>query len=192
MQLIGSNTSPYARRIRMWAEKNAIPFDYQHIDIFAAEGQQTLVKYNPARKIPFLIDESQIICDSNLIVRYLREKHQLDKPSWDQENLLILINACNDSLVELLLSKRSGFAIEQDKLFFNLQRERIQHTLYYLNEHCVTDELLHWDYLQISLYCLIDWVLFRELVDLSDYENLMALHQRWHSEALAQQTDPRN
>ena len=192
MKLIGSNTSPYARRIRMWAAAKQLPMSYQHIDIFSEAGHDELIRHNPARKIPFLIDDAQLICDSNLIVRYLREKHQLPFPSWDQENWLILINACNDSLVELLLSKRSGFDIEQDKLFFNLQRERIGHTLHYLNEECVTEEFLHCDYLQISLYCLIDWVLFRELVDLSDYTNLMAFHDRWQCQAIAQQTDPRN
>ncbi|MDW7549498.1 glutathione S-transferase family protein [Pseudoalteromonas sp. McH1-7] len=192
MKLIGSNTSPYARRIRMWAATKQIELSYHHIDIFSPEGHNELVQYNPARKIPFLLDDTQLVCDSNLIIRYLREKYQLPVPSWDQENWLILINACSDSLIELLLSKRSGFDIEQDKLFFNLQRERIGHTLHALNEACTSDTFLHCDYLQISLYCLLDWVLFRELIDLSDYDNLVAFHDRLQHQPIAQKTDPRN
>ncbi|WP_440054035.1 glutathione S-transferase family protein [Pseudoalteromonas sp. T1lg65] len=191
MKLVGSNTSPYARRLRMWILQQQLPVEYQHIDIFSDTGKAQLIAANPARKIPFLIDDD-IICDSNLIARYLQDKYQLVTPSWQQENFLVTINACNDSLVELLLCQRSGFNTNEDKLFFNLQRERVHGTLQALNELCVTSPFLQCDYLQISLYCLLDWILFRELTEISAFSNLIALHNQWNNLEIAKNTNPRN
>jgi len=128
---------------------------------------------NPTHKIPMLQDEQQVVFDSGIIYRYLAEKFKVTPLTWQQENTLTTINAANDSLVELLLCKRSGFNVDEDKLFFKLQRDRVAATLHVLSDKVISGEFLHWNYLSISLYCLVDWILFRELVDLTKYPALV-------------------
>ncbi|MBQ4833870.1 glutathione S-transferase [Pseudoalteromonas sp. MMG010] len=192
MQLIGSTTSPYVRRIAMWAQVNNCDLTRVNLNIFGDDDRPTMIKNNPARKIPILIDDEFTITDSNNIIRYLLDKTQSTQLSWPQENLLTTINACNDSLVELFLCKRSGFDIQADKLFFNLQRERVEQTLNYLNDHLTNDEFKGCEYLNISLYCLLDWISFRELVDFSHLNELVALHNSYENHQAAISTDPRD
>nr|WP_247686810.1 glutathione S-transferase [Pseudoalteromonas luteoviolacea] len=190
--LYGSDTSPYVRRLRIYCGIHNLTVDYKPIDIFNAQDREILIKHNPARKIPFLICAEQAICDSNVIVRYLQDKFSLPHLNWQQENLLTTINACNDSLIEILLGQRSGFDTQSDVLFFNLQRERITETLAYLDKQCATDVFLNCEYLQISLYCLLDWIRFRDLADISHLHGLLSHLETWQQNAFAQETDPRS
>ncbi|ESP92864.1 MULTISPECIES: glutathione S-transferase family protein [Pseudoalteromonas] len=192
MILYGSNTSPYVRRLRIYCAMHNLTVDYKAIDIFNPEERETLIKHNPARKIPFLICGENTVCDSNVIARYLQTKYSLPHLNWQQENLLTTINACNDSLVEILLGERSGFDTKADVLFFNLQRERITETLTYLDRQCTTDVFLNCEYLQISLYCLLDWIRFRNLADINNHEGLLNHLENWQDNKHAQATDPRS
>ena len=45
--------------------------------------------------------------------------------------------------------------------------------------------------MHISLYCLLDWICFRELVDLTLFSNLIEFHRSYSQHTVAQQTDPR-
>ncbi|MFU2511148.1 glutathione S-transferase family protein [Pseudoalteromonas sp. ASV78] len=192
MQLLGSTTSPFVRRIRIWALLNHCELEFINLDIFAAHDRQLMIKNNPARKVPVLICKQHTLADSNNIIRFLLELYNHPRLSWQQEHLLSTINGCNDSLVELLLCQRSGFDTTQDKLFFNLQNERIAETLSYLNSHLADAEFKSCEYLCISLYCLLDWICFRELTDLTAHTELMEFYHSFAQQQAVQQTDPRN
>lgn len=189
MQLYGSTSSPYVRRLRL------LLTNYEHefisLNIFESADRARLIAINPARKVPMLLDGEQVIFDSNVIYRYLAQKYLLSPLSWPQENQLTLINAVNESLVELLLCKRSGFDVTSDKLFFNLQHERVQAVLAVLDHQVQQGDFADWDYLAISLYCLIDWICFRELVDLSPFPALLQFKVRHQQQNGVEQTDPR-
>jgi glutathione S-transferase len=189
MKLYGSTTSPFVRRIRLFLENK--PYEFINLDIFSAAGRQDLTANNPANKVPFIVDEGQTILDSRVIFRYLCLKYQLPAISWSEENLLTLIDAANDSLVSLLLCNRSGFDVNEDKLFFNLQNERVQTVFQALEKSLAEGQFEAWDYLSICLYCLLDWVVFRNLHDLTHYPLLLAFHYKHSSRALVQETDPR-
>ncbi|MCG7563196.1 glutathione S-transferase family protein [Pseudoalteromonas sp. McH1-42] len=191
MILYGSDTSPYVRRIRIYCLRHDITLDYRKLDIFSEEGRAILHQHNPARKLPFLLADDQAVLDSNVIARYLQQKFSLPHLNWAQENLLTIINACNDSLVELLLCQRSEFDIQDDKLFFNLQRGRIAETLRVLDQSCHETVFLNCEYLQISLYCLLDWIRFRNLFDLTPYTALEQFYDQWQPQDEARLTDPR-
>ncbi|MEL7477587.1 MAG: glutathione S-transferase family protein [Pseudomonadota bacterium] len=192
MHLYGSDTSPFARRIRMFAHYHQLDLPYTCLDIFAEDGRNTLVQHNPTRKIPFLTHDDLTIADSGLIMRYLTEHQRLPEMTWWQANQLVQIDACNDSLVELLICNRSGLDTSEDRLFFNLQYERIAALLSYLNEQCVKEAFLESSYLKISLYCLLDWILFRDLYNLQDFAALVAFHQVQSNLPGVAQTDPRH
>ena len=192
MQLIGSVPSPYVRRIRIWALQNNCNIELISLDIFSAQDRPKMANKNPARKIPILIDGDLTLSDSNSIIRYLLEKTGKSKLNWPQEHLLTTINACNDSLVEMLLCKRSGLDTQSDALFFNLQNERIEQTLSFLNNHLNDEQFKSCEYLNISLYCLLDWICFRELTDFSQYSELVAFHKQYGKRQAAIDTNPRH
>ena len=100
MKLIGSGMSPYVRRIRLFLEGQ--DYEFINLNIYSPEGREALASYTPAMKVPVLIDAEQKVYDSRAIHRYLTQKQTAKPLSWDQENLLTLIDAANDSFVILL------------------------------------------------------------------------------------------
>lgn len=189
MKLYGSTTSPYVRRLRYWLADR--PYEFVNMDIFGPEGRKQLKAKNPTLKIPMLEDEGQIIFDSNVIFRYLNQKFGNAPLSWEQENQLTLINAANDSLVELLLCNRSNLDTKSDTLFFKLQHERVGEVFAELNRQLDAGALSDWNYVTLSLYSLLDWCLFRHLFPLDHYPALRAFHKAHQQDPWAIKTDPR-
>jgi glutathione S-transferase len=189
MKLYGSQTSPYVRRIRLLLA--ATPHEFINLNIFAGTDRETLAAINPALRIPMLDDNGQLIFDSGVIYRYLAPKLGLAPLSWYQENQLTVINAVNDSLVMLLQCSRSGFDTNDDKLFFNLQRERVATSLFVLEQQAANGEFANWDYVAMALYSLTDWTLFRELMELDDYPALLAFTAQNNRRPMIADSDPR-
>lgn len=189
MKLYGSQTSPYVRRIRLLLAETA--YEFINLNIFAGPDRETLAALNPTLRIPMLDDNGRIIFDSGVIYRYLAPQLGIAPLSWYQENQLTLINAVTDSLVMLLQCSRSGFDTNDDKLFFNLQRERVATSLYVLEQQAANAEFANWDYVAIALYSLVDWIMFRELLQLDDYPALLAFCADNTSQPMIADSDPR-
>ncbi len=189
MKLFGSLSSPFVRRLRLLLVSQ--PYEFISLNIFETAGRETLVQLNPTRKVPMLQDGELVIFDSGVIFRYLCQKLQLPALGWSDENRLTMINAVNDSLVEILLCQRSGFDTNSDKLFFNLQHERVTGTLQVLEQQVAAGQFDDWDYLAISLYSLLDWAEFRQLADLKPYPALQQFMLATKDRAGIAQTDPR-
>lgn len=188
MKLLGSTTSPYVRRIRLLLADT--DYEFVNLDIYG-ENRDVLRRNNPALKIPMLIDNDQEIYDSRVISRYIHEQQALPPLSWDQENQLTLIDAANDSAVILLLSERSGIDTKSGAMFHELQRERIMMTMRTLSAMVEAGSFEQWHYPSICLYCLIDWVDFRGLVDFSGVESLVSWRDRMKGQPGVEATDPR-
>lgn len=189
MKLIGSTTSPYVRRIRILLDEE--PHDFINLDIYG-EGRDELRRNNPALKIPMLVDGDQEIYDSRIIARYLSAKQGRDPLTWNQQNQLTLVDAANDSAVTLLLSERSGLDTQADVMFFNLQRERIMTTLRTLAAMVDDGQFEEWNYPAMCLYCLVDWLDFRDLVSFEGVESLLSFRDRQKERPWVAETDPRN
>ena len=189
MKLIGSNTSPYVRRLRLWLE--GINYEFAALNIFEGEGRDTLKSHNPALRVPMLINGDQQIFDSRVIFRYL--SHKLGRPAltWDQENSLTVIDAANDTFVSLLLLSRSGVDVDQQTLFFNLQHERVERTMTELDAQVADGKFETWDYPAICLFCLVDWVMFRDLYDFTRCPNLQRFHSQYQHQEGVSESDPR-
>ncbi|MDP4528902.1 glutathione S-transferase family protein [Alkalimonas delamerensis] len=189
MKLFGSIPSPYVRRIRLLLADSA--YEFVNLNIFSEQDRATLVRLNPTRKIPMLLDGDQVIFDSGLIYRYLSEKLGRPLLSWAQENQVVLINAVNDSLVELLLCQRSGLDTSDDKLFFNLQRERVAEVLAVLEQQAAQQHFSDWNYAAICLYSLLDWIDFRQLWSLEPFPTLQQFVAANQHQAGVALSDPR-
>ncbi len=189
MKLIGSKPSPYVRRLRLWlAAEN---YDYVQLDILGPEGREALRQHTPAMKIPVLIDSEHTVYDSLVIYEYLNRKLKKEQLSWEQQNTLTLIDAVNDSFVIMIMMDRSGIDNSQDILIANLQRDRIEQTLGILEQKCQDGEFSQWQYPAICLYCLLDWIEFRELYELGAYPALQAFKQASDAQPMVSDTDPR-
>ncbi|GAB2913202.1 glutathione S-transferase family protein [Rheinheimera gaetbuli] len=189
MKLYGSQTSPYVRRIRLLLAATA--HEFINLNIFAGTDRETLAALNPTLRIPMLDDNGRVIFDSGVIYRYLAPQLGIGPLNWYQENQLTLINAVTDSLVMLLQCSRSGFDTNDDKLFFNLQRERVATSLYVLEQQAGNAEFANWDYVAMALYSLVDWIMFRELLQLDDYPALLAICKDNKSQPMVADSDPR-
>ena len=192
LTLFGSLTSPYVRRLRIWLAVSNIDYNFVNLNIFDTSDRETLSRLNPTLKIPMISFKDDIIYDSSAIQRYLTEIFALPPLTWQQQNQLTMINSANDSLVELLLCQRSGFDTDDNVMFFNLQRQRVEQVLEVLNNECTKVMYQDFNYLSISLFCLIDWTLFRNLCPLDKYANLVQLHQKYAHAPVCQQTTPRD
>lgn len=188
MKLIGSRTSPYVRRIRLLLHDT--PHEFLHLNIYA-EGRDELRRNSPVLKVPVLVDGDREIYDSRVIARYLGAQQGSGPLTWEQENQLTLIDGANDSCVTLLLSKKSGLDVDADLEFWNLQRERIMATMRTLNAMVEAGEFPDWNYPAICLFCLVDWMDFRNLLDFSEVASLLAFRDQHSQQPGVADTDPR-
>jgi glutathione S-transferase len=70
MKLIGSNSSPYVRKVRVVMAEKKLDYDYVLEDVWSAN--TTIAKCSPLGKVPCLVMEGgEPIYDSRVIVEYL-------------------------------------------------------------------------------------------------------------------------
>ncbi|MFT4652788.1 MAG: glutathione S-transferase [Patiriisocius sp.] len=189
MQLFGSTTSPYVRRLRLFMQDFAHEFTL--IDVFNSRDRAKILADNPTLKIPMLKDGSQTIFDSGTIYRYLQAKIGAGELTWDKQNILTSIDAANDSLVQMLILGRSEIDTSADKLYFRVQRERLDAVFAHLEQQAKSGAFVQWDYVSMSLFCLVDWTLFRQTYNITRFVTLLSLHEQWRQLAICHQTDPR-
>ena len=70
MKLIGSNSSPYVRKVRIVMAEKKLDYEFVTEDVWAAE--TTISESNPLGKVPCLVMEGgEALFDSRVIVEYL-------------------------------------------------------------------------------------------------------------------------
>lgn len=190
--LIGSVTSPYVRRLRILMKD--LELEFKAMMIFDPTQRVELKKVTPILKIPVLQihsgDKTQNIYESRVIFNYLNKQHFKEELSLEEENLISIIDGINDSFVTLYMMKLADMPIDEDKRFIKAQRERIAEGFSHLNSLWAQDR--RWNYTAISLYCLIDWALFRDLYDFRDTPVLLRFHQAHNNDEIVKATDPRS
>ncbi|MFT5838540.1 MAG: glutathione S-transferase [Flavobacteriales bacterium] len=193
LKLYGSTTSPFVRRLRIWLANT--DHEFINLQIFDEQDRQVLAAKNPTMKIPMLEDGEdqavQTIFDSRVIYRYLTGKFDDPLLSWHQENQLTLIDSANDSLVQMFILSNSDVQPDEDKLFFKLQKERVNAVLVQLNEMVANQQFASWNYPAVCLYCLIDWIEFRNLHNMQGLTDLLAFHDDNAQRIEVTATDPR-
>lgn len=170
--LYGSKASPFVRRIRMLLDNQG--FELREVDVLKDDTRALFAQITPIRKMPVLDDNGQLIFDSHVIHHHLSEVLALPDLSIDQYNQISVIDAISDSMVIMLMAKRSELPVDENRLMFNLQRERIADSLGWLNGIASSGAFAEWHYPTICLIALIDWARFRGLHDFADYPALTA------------------
>jgi glutathione S-transferase len=165
--LYGSQTSPYVRKLRILLHD--IQYDFKEMAIFEKEDAEKLNKINPINQVPVLTDGDLTIWDSRQIFNYLNAIHRFQNLTWDDENLLTAIDGMIGSAINLVLLKKSGLDITEDKMFFNRQRDRIKSIESYLENYLTGKGLTEWNYHSISLYCYFDWAIYRGVIKADEH-----------------------
>lgn len=184
--LIGSQTSPFVRRMRMLMEN--IPHEFREVNIFETDDGIAVNKINPLNQIPVLIDGDQTILDSRQIFNYINLTHKLQNMDWNDENNLSIVTGAMDSGIALLLMKRSGMNINEPYMYVNRQKERIESVLNYMKPYLAGDGLKEWNFITMSLFCFLDWANFREIIKLSDHPEASKFHAAHASKPIVQNT----
>ena len=187
MELIGSKASPYVRRIRLQLENRN--YQFTEIDVLSQEGQSTLLKYSPTRKVPILIDNEKIIIDSSNISLYI-EQVPFDSTL---NNELILINDATDSALILLQLKKFSLDPNAENYFSKNHQLRLHEILFYFEKQYKNTEKDLWNKKEQWLFCLLDWLNFREIYKWEDkFNHLKSFYLTNSKREICSSTDPRN
>ncbi|MEO5667512.1 MAG: glutathione S-transferase family protein [Bdellovibrionota bacterium] len=190
LKLYGSLTSPFTRRLRVVLDPSLYEFILK--DIFSPVDRESFKSLSPVMKVPVLQDGETLVYDSRLIHRYLGDKGLVAKLDWSTENLQTIIEGVSDSLVNMLLLKRSSVVLDPGSPLGLSHAARVTESLAYLEKEASEGTFGRWDFVSISLYCLIDWARFRELVSMEKYPHLLRFTEDCVSRPRVVDTDPRN
>ncbi|MCH8502593.1 MAG: glutathione S-transferase N-terminal domain-containing protein [Aliidiomarina sp.] len=172
MQLFGSFTSPFVRHIRVALADTGLAHEFIETDYSQSAAG------SPAQRVPFLRTDvggkTLQLNDSTSILKLIRESAGesfcADVESLD---LYCLINTALDTTVNLFLLEREGLTSDANP-YLQRQAARIQTSLLALEDYPWPAQL-PWDDAGIRLACFMDWALFRQRLDFSNYPTLLKL-----------------
>lgn len=169
MKLIGSLTSPYARKARVVLAEKKIEYDFEIDSPWNADSG--VPNLNPLGKIPVLVlDDETVLFDSRVIVEYLDNVTPNNKlmPAPNRERILVkrwealADGVCDAATAAFLEAKRP--AKLQDKTWIERQRGKIAASLEFMaeelgeNAHCMG---MHFSLADAAAGCALGYLVFR-------------------------------
>jgi glutathione S-transferase len=130
MKLIASQTSPYARKVRIALVEKKIEYDFVEESPWAAE--TTVPDYNPLGKVPVLVlDDGTTLFDSRVIVEYLDTVSPVSRliPEPNRQRIVVrrweaLADGICDAAVAIVLERKRP-AKQQNKDWLDRQRRKV-------------------------------------------------------------------
>ena len=172
MKLIGSNASPYVRKVRIvMAEKK---LDYQFVQENVWADDTTIAKSNPLGKVPCLVMEGgEAVFDSRVIVEYLDTLSPVGKliPAQGRERAEVKTwEALADGLVDAAILARleATWAGRQDsersQAWMDRQLGKVQASLKSMSQGLGDKPFcsgIHLSLSDIAVGCTLGWLEFR-------------------------------
>ena len=172
MKLIGSNTSPYVRKVRIVMAEKKLDYDYVLEDVWSAD--TTIGLTNPLAKVPCLIMEGgEAIFDSRVIVEYLDTLSPVGKliPSSGRERAEVKTwEALADGVLDAAVLARldntwSGrAATERSQAWVDRQMGKIDQSLKAMS-HGLGDKVyysgIHLSLADVAVGCALGYLDFR-------------------------------
>jgi glutathione S-transferase len=196
--LIGSKYSPFVRRVRLLLAST--PYEFRVLDLMGPEGQQAIRVHSPIRRIPILLTAQGTIYDSRVIDQWIEKNiyHRDSVVDPCRENYLTLIDEVTDAGVFLLQNQRFELNPSEDHRMLKNARERVNDILAYLEQQEERSELqghsANWSTVAQWLYCLTDWLQFRNIVPAeqwTSFPSLLKKQKALKDHPWVQETDPR-
>jgi glutathione S-transferase len=195
MRLLGTTTSPYTRKVRVLL--NGIGMAYEFLDTRLEPGITALAEIAPLRKIPVLLidDPGLALPDSSLIASWLWTTQRaalvaagwsLDPLDWKDRALQVVVEGALDAAINHRYLRQDGFA---DAGYISKQRQRVETALTWLDGRIAFRRPLGGA--ALSLACALDWIVFRNVVDLPRWPGLTAVRESWIASGLGAGSEPR-
>lgn len=177
LTLIGSTTSPYVRKLRIYMHYNHIPFEFKSINYLTPEDGKFLKELNPINKIPVLLINQNPLFDSRMIYQYLNRdlitQGKVKADTIDDENALSEIDGFLETAVNLFSLRRAGIDLKTpNNAYIEKQIARLDLILNSLTSWIKTEKANSWNYHTMSLYAALEWANFREMILLDSYPEL--------------------
>ncbi len=191
MQLYGTTTSPFVRRVRIVAAELGEPID--RIDTATEAGQAALREVSPIRKVPVAIVAGEPLFDSRAIIEQLFAQHGRGPiVERDERNVLNAIEAALDATIQLFYLRRDGVAIDGTP-YANRQLARADAIFDWLANQLNEDGGGFGHGLglaEISLVCALDWMEFRNTYPMERVRSVEGVRAAWGDRASFVATRP--
>jgi len=188
MKLIGSLTSPYARKARIVLAEKKIEYDFELDSPWDADSGVPDV--NPLGKVPVLIlDDETVLFDSRVIVEYLDNVTPNNKlmPAPNRERILVkrweaLSDGVLDAAVAAFLEGKRPAKL-QDKAWIERQRGKITKALEFMSEDLGEDAFCmgtHFSLADIAVGAALGYLNFRfpDIAWQETHPNLAKLYEK--------------
>jgi len=202
MQLLGSLTSPFSRKVRICLIEKEIPYTLLLEDGWDVNTK--LYEMNPLGKIPCLVPpDGHPIFDSSVIASYIDGVSStnllLPQLSLDKARVRTFEALADGLLDAAILARRekiSRLLEEQSEKWIERQISKVQASLQYLSESIGASEYCYsntFTIADIAVGCALDWLEFRlpEITWRTDYPNLELYFSRLSLRSSFLLTDPR-
>jgi glutathione S-transferase len=191
MKLLGSNTSPFVRKVRIVMAEKKLEYTLISEDVWAKDS--TISQSNPLGKVPCLImDGADALFDSRVIVEYLDTLSPVGKliPASGRERAEVKTwEALSDGLLDAAILARleatwDGRTPDQrSPAWIDRQLSKISCTLQAMSQslgdkpYCTG---IHLSLADIALGCALDYLRFRfaDITWQKDYPNLQRIYEK--------------
>lgn len=189
-RLIGSPTSPYVRRLRLYLE--GVPFEFEAIKDMYGRDDAHLSELNPMKRVPVLMIDGRPLWESRVIFNHLRNALGRRPLDIEQENALSAVDTLQDQLVQMFLMKKYDHPIMMENGYFQRHSDRRRRMIAFLRSEILAGRFDRWDYPAMSLYCLLDWADFRGVLEPEEVSGPFSrILDLGRSQAMVAATDPR-
>ncbi len=196
MKLLGTTTSPYTRKIRILL--SALGHPHELVDTRSDAGTTALAEASPLGKVPVLIVDGGVgpLPDSSLITDWLWDTHgfalrtagfNLDPRDWADRRLQEVVEGALDAAINFRYLRLDGFS---EAGYIAKQRVRVERTLIWLDGRRIRFAR-PLGLAALSLGCALDWIVFRDVVDLAGWPALAAFRDAWQSAGIGAGSEPR-
>lgn len=191
MKLIGSSTSPYARKVRVVMAEKKLEFKFVEEDVWSADTR--ISDANPLGKVPCLVMEGgEAVFDSRVIVEYLDTLSPVGKliPASGRERVEVKTwEALADGVLDAAVAARleatwSGRTpAERSQAWIERQQGKIDHGLRAMS-HGLGDRPychgIHYTLADVAVGCALGYLDFRfPAIDWrTPYPNLAKLYDK--------------
>ncbi len=203
MKLLGSNTSPYVRKVRIVMAEKKLDYDFVTEDVWAAG--TTIGEANPLGKVPCLVMEgAEALFDSRVIVEYLDTLSPVGKliPAVGRERAEVKTwEALADGLLDAAILARLEVTWEgrpkaqRSQAWIDRQVGKVEASLKAMSHGLAEKPFcggIHLNLADIAVGCALGYLDFRfpQIAWRSQYPNLTRLQDKLVQRPSFQETQP--
>lgn len=187
IQLFGTVTSPYVRRVRVVALE--LDLACELIDTTTPAGQAALREHSPIAKVPAAVIAGELVFDSHVITELLVARHGAGKlaplavDDIEARNVISVIDGALDALINCLYLARDGITRAQSP-YVAKQHERAATALAWLETRIHEGWLTRRHQLglpEVALVTTLGWMRFRDMMPIERYPALLACFERFEA-----------